>query len=134
MSSDARRAPVHNRVVLAMLASRAHRLLPSSIVGLRVTGVRSRRVLTFPVMAAPLGGRFVVYPGHPERKKWWRNVASTTSVGLLVGGAWRAATATVLRPGDPGHEQAAEAYLRRWPRVTRVRSDPLVVIVAGDRH
>lgn len=131
MSTRKQRSPLHNRVVLAVLASPARRLLPSSLVGLRVTGLRSSRVLTFPVMAAPLGDRLVVYPGHPERKRWWHNISSATPVGLLAEGRWQRASATLLGADEAGHDEAAQAYLRRWPKVTAVRSHPLVVI---DNH
>jgi hypothetical protein len=106
----------HNRVVLAVLASPAHRLLDRSLVGLRVRGVVSGIEFSLPAQYARADIGLVVVPGHAERKRWWRNLRRPAPVEVLVAGRWRPGTAQVLRPGDERYDAVA-TYRRRWRRV-----------------
>lgn len=118
---------VHGPVFLAVLSSPAHRLLGKSMVGLRVRGVSSGVVFALPVMYAEDDGGLVVLPGHPETKRWWRNLRRTAEVSLLVDGDWRPGSGSLLEPGDDGYDRALATYRRRWPRIT-VGAGPLVRI------
>jgi hypothetical protein len=124
--------PLRHRLVLALVASRlvhpADRDGNGALIGLCVTGARTGRRFRFPVAAARPGPlRLVVLPGHPERKTWWRNLASRPELEVLVDGRWQQASAVVLRCGDPGWEATRAAYAHRFPGV-RTSGEPLVRI------
>jgi hypothetical protein len=111
-------APAQNRLVLGVLASPFRGRLDSRLVGLSVRGRSSGRSYRFPVQYAVDSHGLVVVPGHAERKAWWRNLrAPATPVAVLWGGGWEPGAADLLRPGDPGYEEALATYTRRWPRL-----------------
>ncbi len=119
--------PVRHQTMLRALAWRA---APAQAgwTGLTVTGRRTGRQFSFPVMAAPLGHTsLVVLPGRPDHKTWWRNLDPSAEVGVLDEGSWRIARARLLRPGSLDFSVARSAYVARWPRV-RVGAGPLVVL------
>jgi hypothetical protein len=120
--------PVHNAMVLRLLGSRAHRMLDRSLVGLRVVGTVTGVVRELPVQYAADGDGIVVLPGHPDGKKWWRNLRGGAEVTVLLGGRWSAGYGVVLSPGDAGYAAAAETYRRRWPRARLPEGQPLVRI------
>lgn len=119
-------APAVDRLVLLLLASGGRGLLDSSTMGLRVWGAVSGRPFTLPVQYAHHEGGFVVLPGRPETKRWWRNLQEPAAVEILLGGRWSAAHARVLRPDDPGYAAAAKAYRARLRRARMAPDDPLV--------
>jgi hypothetical protein len=54
--------------------------------------VRGRRTGTWhelPVQYAVDDGALLVFPGHPERKSWWRNVTAGAEVHVLTHGSWQ---------------------------------------------
>ncbi len=120
--------PPHNRVVLGILGSRAHRLAGGSLLGLRVRGTRTGRHFAFPVAYAQASGLLVVFPGRPDTKCWWRNLVTPTEVGVLRDGRWSWGYAELVRPDDPGYEQAVTTYRRRRPGVRIPSGAPMVVI------
>ena len=122
------RAPLHNRVLIRLLRSRLHRLVDSSVVALRVRGVVTGSLHEFPVIYAVDSTGYVVYPGRPDTKRWWRNLRRPAQVSLLHGGCWQGAIGVLLRPGAPGYEGALHAYHRRWPKVIIRPTDALVHI------
>ena len=122
---------VAGRVVLRLLESPARGVLPG-VVGLQVTGRRTGLSHRLPVQAALHGDAFVVVPGHPATKQWWRNLEGGAPVLLLDDGEWQERSATLRRPGQPGHAEAREAYRQRWPRVPV--DGPLVVLEPADRE
>lgn len=118
--------PVRHQTMLRALAWRA---APArgGWTGLSVTGRRTGRRLSFPVMAAPLGDTsLVILPGHPERKSWWRNLGPGCEVAVLDGGTWRDARARLLSPGTMEFSVARSAYDARWPHL---RVDPRLLVV-----
>ncbi len=127
-------SPAHNRVVLAVLGSPAHRLLDRSLVGLRMRGVASGAEFTLPVMYTADDAGLVVVPGHPERKRWWLNLRHASPVHALLDGRWRTGTAELLESGDDGYDQAVATYRRRWPRVRDLDTGPVVRIRLGQRR
>ena len=111
-------APPQNRLVLDVLASPFRGRLDSRLVGLSVRGRKSGSSYRFPVQYAVDSHGLVVVPGHAERKSWWTNLwMPGTPVSVLWGGDWEPGAADLLRPGDPGYDEAFTTYTRRWPRL-----------------
>lgn len=130
MSTSARRRGVSawNKVLIAVLGTRAHVLLDSSLIGLRVRGRVSGRVIELPVSFAADVDAAVVLPGRAEGKRWWRNLRRPAPVEVLHGGEWFPAVGRVLRPEDAGFADALALYVARWPRVRTSDVSRLVVI------
>lgn len=120
--------PLVNRVVLA-LVERQRFGLHGRIVGLRVRGRRTGRVLTFPVQYAATGEDLVVAPGHADRKTWWRNLRGPgTPVEVLLDGQWVAASAELVSAGEHGYEEAVAEYRLRWQHSGPNVWEPIVVL------
>lgn len=120
--------PLVNRVVLALVA-RQRLGLHRRLVGLRVRGRRTGRVLTFPVQYAATGEDLVVAPGHADRKSWWRNLRDAgTPVQVLLDGQWVAASAELVTAGDHGYEEAVAAYRLRGQHSGPSVWEPIVVL------
>lgn len=125
--------PLANRVALA-LVGRQRLGLHRRLVGLRVRGRRTGRVLTFPVQYAVTGDDLVVAPGHADRKTWWRNLADAgTPVEVLLEGRWVAASAELVSAGEHGYEEAVAAYRLRWPHSGPNVWEPVVVLHGARR-
>lgn len=122
------RLPQGNAVVLAVLRSRAHRLLSGSAIELRYTGRRSGRQYVLPVQYAGAGDSLVVRPQHWQHATWWRNFRTPQPVTVRLAGQLREGTARVVEPDDPQWEPARQGYVSRWPRSARSGPGPLVVI------
>jgi hypothetical protein len=117
------------RIIVALLGS-GHRFgVPRGLIGLRVRGNRTGTWHSFPVMAARDGTTFVVLPGNPDRKRWWRNVVRPSAVEICRSGVWEPAEAWVLTADDLTYPAALAAYRRRYPRVEVPSRAPLVRIV-----
>jgi hypothetical protein len=78
--------PTRNRVVLWLMRSPAHRALDGSLVAPQVRGAVTGRPFHFPVQYAGDGDSLVILPGHPETKRWWRNVSQPAHVDVLLRG------------------------------------------------
>ena len=126
------KAPLHNRMLIRLLRSRLHRLVDGSVVALRVRGVVTGSVHELPVSYAVDATGYVVYPGRPDTKKWWRNLRRPAQVSLLHGGGWQVARGVLLRPGDPGYEGALHAYQQRWPKGPISPVEALVHVVVTE--
>ncbi|MBM7804461.1 deazaflavin-dependent oxidoreductase (nitroreductase family) [Geodermatophilus bullaregiensis] len=120
--------PQGNAVVLAVLRSRAHRLLSASAIELRYLGRRSGRQYAVPVQYARAGGHLVVWPQHWQRSTWWRNFRTPQPVTVRLTGRLHEGTARVVDPDDPQWRSARQTYAARWPRMARRVTGPLVVI------
>ncbi len=103
-----------NVFVRAYIRSVLGRPLGRSLVLLRLSGRVSGRTIELPVQYAPAPDAIVVFPGHPERKKWWRNLRSPAPVQVFVHGRWMQGRGLALAPGDPGFREAEAAYHARW--------------------
>lgn len=120
--------PLVNRAVLA-LVGRKRLGLHRRLVGLRVRGRRTGRVLTFPVQYAVTGDDLVVVPGHADRKTWWRNLRSPgTQVEVLIAGRWVSASAELVTAGEHGYEEAVAAYRHRWQHAGPNVWEPIIVL------
>jgi F420H(2)-dependent quinone reductase len=120
--------PQGNAIVLAVLRSRAHRLLSATAIELRYIGRRSRREYVLPVQYAQAGEQLVVRPQHWQRATWWRNFRTPQPVTVRLAGRLRDGTARVVESRDPRWESARQAYTARWPRSTPRATGPLVLI------
>jgi deazaflavin-dependent oxidoreductase (nitroreductase family) len=120
--------PPGNAVVLAVLRSRAHRLLSATAIELRYTGRRSGRQYVLPVQYAGAGDHLVVWPQHWQHSTWWRNFRTPQPVTVRLTGRLHEGTARVVDPGDPQWQSARQTYTTRWPRMARRATGPLVVM------
>ena len=93
--------PQGNAVVLAVLRSRAHRLLSGSAIELRYTGRRSGRQYALPVQYARADDHLVVRPQRWEHATWWRNFRTPQPVTVRLAGRLRDGTPHVGESGDP---------------------------------
>jgi len=118
----------HNRVILGLLRSPAHRLLDRSLVALRIRGAATGAQFELPVMYAADRAGLLVVPGQPETKRWWRNLRRPAPVDLLHRGRWVPAIGTLLQPGEEGRDDTLAAYRSRWPRVRLPDTQPVVRI------
>jgi deazaflavin-dependent oxidoreductase (nitroreductase family) len=123
-----RRLPQGNPIVLAVLRSRAHRLLSGAAIELRYVGRRSGREFVLPVEYARLGEHLVVRPQGAESKTWWRNFLTDWPVTVRLAGRVHRGTARVVNPEDAKWEQVRAAYAARWKRREVRPSEPFVVI------
>ncbi|SFP77048.1 protein of unknown function [Geodermatophilus dictyosporus] len=129
-----RRARVHlkmpqgNAIVLAVLRSRAHRLLSGSAIELRYVGRRSGRQYVLPVQYASAGDHLVVWPQHWQRATWWRNFRTPQPATVRLTGRPHEGVARVVDPGDPQWHAARQTYAMRWPRMAPHVTGPLVLI------
>jgi hypothetical protein len=130
MGTSARRLGTSacNGLVIALLGTPVHVLLDRSLIGLRLRGRVSGRLIELPVSFAASADAAVVVPGSAERKRWWRNLRLPTPVEVLHGGEWFPSVGRVLQPGDRGFADALSLYVERWPRVRTSDVSCLVVI------
>lgn len=106
-----------NPFVRAILRSRAHRLLSSSLAVLEYEGRRTRTRHAIPVVYAEDGGSIIALAANPERKQWWRTFREPSPATLLVRGEHREVVGRVL---DGAERRAAlRAYLALRPRAAR---------------
>ena len=75
-----------NSLVLRLIESPAHRLLPDALTEISYTGHISGRAIRLPAQSVADGHRFLVVAGRPESKRWWRNFRSPRSARLVRGG------------------------------------------------
>jgi deazaflavin-dependent oxidoreductase (nitroreductase family) len=115
--------------VLAVLRSRAHRLLSGMALELLYTGRRSGRAYALPVQYAADGDQVVVWPQAGERAVWWRNFREPASVTVRLAGRLRGGTAVAIGKGEPGWDDARRLYGTRWRRAAARMTGPLVVIL-----
>ena len=99
--------------------------------------------MTFPVQYAAAGGDLIVFPGHFERKQWWRNLLEPEPVEVLLSGARRTGTGRWLSAAPGPCDRALQQYIQRFPRARRAvdgareeaqrrrMSVPVVVITLG---
>ena len=121
-----------SRAVLALLASSHPSGLQRALIGLGVRGRVSGRRYRFPVQYAVAPGGLAVLPGRPERKTWWRNLATTpTIVEVLREGVWAPASARLVEPEEPAYQRVLAAYLERWPDTPAAPDQPVVLVRLG---
>jgi hypothetical protein len=120
--------PQGNSLMLAVLRSRAHRLVSGLVIELHYIGRRTGRKYALPVQYARTGDRLVVRPQQVRRSAWWRNFAEPTTVTVLIAGRIRRGTAHLIAAHEPAWERARDTYAARWRRSAQAITGPLVVI------
>jgi hypothetical protein len=119
-----------NRVVVGILRSGLHRVLSGVLVEIRYRGRRSGRWYSLPAQYATDEGRpdtVVVYPGHPDRKVWWRSFLEDAEAILVVRGVERRATGVIVDGGGADRRWAVDTYTHRFRKVRVPDGAPLVV-------
>jgi hypothetical protein len=100
-----------NLFVIGLLRSPLHRLASGSLILITYRGRSSGCRFTIPVMYAERDGTLTIFVGHPERKRWWRNLRGGAEVDVWLHGR------RVRRRADVVKDRAAvETYLDRYPR------------------
>jgi len=93
-----------NRVVnpgaTAILRSPLHGILSGSLALITVTGRKTGREYTFPVLYRQDGETVTIDVAWPRRKRWWRNLRGGAPIGLVLRGAERTGHAEVREDED----------------------------------
>lgn len=120
-----------NPIVRAVLLSRAHRLLSSTLVIVEYQGHRSGRPFRIPLRYAtsPDGG-LVAVAVQPEQKLWWRSFTERTSATLTLR-RQRIEVRGGLTDGE-ARERSLAVYVARYPRSAGVARDAAVVVFTPD--
>jgi F420H(2)-dependent quinone reductase len=100
-----------NLFVIGLLRSPLHRLASGSLLLLTYHARRSGRRFTVPVMYAEHDGTLTIFVGHPERKKWWRNLRGGAEVEVRLRGRHLMGHGAVV-----DDRAAVGTYLDRYPR------------------
>ena len=100
---------VGNPPLKLLLRSPAHRLASGRLCLISVTGRRSGRTFTFPVLYDRTGDTVRIEVGWPERKRWWRNLREEAPVELVLRGERRRGRA--VAHGDEKHGVTVEVAL-----------------------
>lgn len=112
-----------NRAVVAVLSSRAHRLLSKRICVVHYRGRRSGRPYLTPTQYAPYEDGFVIVVGKPDTKTWWRNFDSEGghAIEVLVRGAWNQLQGRVVTEDTDAELTTTllDAYLAHFPIAAR---------------
>jgi hypothetical protein len=103
-----------NLFVIGLLRSPLHRLASGSLLLITYRGRSSGRHFTIPVMYAEREGTLTVFVGHPEQKRWWRNVGGGAEVEVRLRGRRLRGQAEVVKDSA-----AVETYLDRYPRARK---------------
>ncbi len=119
-----------NPLLRPLLRSPLHGLASRALLLITYTGRRTGARHTIPVMYAQREAELLILVGHHERKRWWRNLADSAPVDVVLRGRRRHGTAWVLT-GEPARG-ALPAYLARFPRAAGAvgsRADVVMVRV-----
>lgn len=84
-----------NRAVASLLRSPLHGLLSRRLALITVTGRRSGREITLPVMYEQDGERLSIPVMWPQRKLWWRNLRDGATVRVRLRGRERTGHASL---------------------------------------
>lgn len=125
---------VFNPLVAAILRSPAHRLVSGALLLLTVTGRRSGRRFTFPVMYARDGADILVFVGMHAQKQWWRNLRGGAEVVARVRGDEAVWHAELLEGDREALAAPLAAYLRRFPKAEGTVGDEVVMVRLSHRE
>lgn len=124
---------VFNPIVAAILRSPAHRLLSGALLLITVTGRRSGRQFTFPVMYAADGDDLLIFVGMHEQKQWWRNLRGGARVTVRVRGREERRDAELLTGDRQSLAEPLAVYLRRFPKAGDAVTDEVVMVRLAHR-
>ena len=99
-----------NPIVTPLLRSPLHWLCSGTLALLTVTGRKTGRRHTFPIMYVRDGATIAIVAGWASKKRWWKNVVGGADVELLIRGkpVRGRATALVDDPIERGNITASE--------------------------
>ncbi len=113
-----------NPIVRPILLSRFHRLLSGFLLLISVTGRKSGKRHTFPVMYARDGADIVIVAGWASNKRWWKNLIGGGEVTLRVAGETVDGCGTALVDRSAERGRALRAYLTRYPAAKKTVGAP----------
>jgi hypothetical protein len=102
-----------NSLVLRLINSSAHRLLPGGLTEISYTGSVSGKAIRLPAQSVADGRRFLVVAGRPEHKRWWRSFRRPRLAGLVRGGRRYDVIGQVLSGSE--RDDAMAKYLAAHP-------------------
>lgn len=113
-----------NPGVRTLVRHRPHGRLARAVALLSYQGTVSGRSFTLPVeYAKDSGGRYLIVPGEPEHKTWWKNFRTPMTVGLLAAGSQITGQAELIT--EPAERRGAlAAYFGRFPAAARMQHLP----------
>jgi deazaflavin-dependent oxidoreductase (nitroreductase family) len=118
-----------NLFVIGLLCSPFHRLASGSLLLITYVGRRSGRAFTIPVMYAEREGTLTIFVGHPERKRWWRNLHGGAKVEVRLRGRRLRGHAEIVEDSE-----AVGSYLERYPKARtaiQAAESPMFIRVAA---
>jgi len=104
-----------NVVVGPLLRSPLRGLVSGSLLLVTVTGRKTGRRFTFPVLYAKDGRDIVIVAGWASKKTWWKNVIGGADVELLIGTETVRGRATAFVDDPVERGRGLRAYLKRFP-------------------
>ena len=107
--------PLLLRLLLGRLGARVGRRLAVGYRGRR-TGRRHDLVVQY---ARDGTDRVWIVPGHPDRKRWWRNLVDPAPVDLWLAGREAHGTAVVTTERDEAFDHGFGTYLGTFPGAGR---------------
>ena len=102
-----------NELVLRLIESPVHRLLPSDLTEISYTGPVSGRSIRLPAHSVLDGSRFLVVAGRPDGKRWWRSFRHPHPARLVRGGHRYNVIGEIL--AGPQRASALDTYLTANP-------------------
>ena len=100
-----------NLFVIGLLRSPFHHLASGSLLLITSHARPSGRRFTIPAMYAEHDGAVTIFVGHPERKRWWRNLRGGAEVEVRLRGRHLMGHGAVV-----DDRAAVGTYLDRYPR------------------
>ncbi|MFN7951421.1 MAG: nitroreductase family deazaflavin-dependent oxidoreductase [bacterium] len=113
-----------NPVVRPILRSRFHRVLSGFLLLVTVTGRKTGKRHTFPVMYARDGADIVIVAGWASKKRWWKNLIGGGDVTVQMAGETLPGRGTTLVDATAERGRTLRAYLTRFPAAVRTVGAP----------
>jgi deazaflavin-dependent oxidoreductase (nitroreductase family) len=115
---------VVNPGMRTLIRHRPHGRMANAVALLSYQGRVSGRSFTIPVeYARDADGRYVIVPGEPEHKTWWKNFRTPMTVRVLAAGSQVTGQAELI--AEPAERSDALAvYFRRFPAAARMQHLP----------
>lgn len=113
-----------NPVVRPILRSRFHRVLSGFLLLVTVTGRKTGKRHTFPVLYARDGADIVIVAGWASKKRWWKNLIGGGDVTVQMAGETLPGRGTTLVDATAERGRTLRAYLTRFPAAVRTVGAP----------
>jgi len=113
-----------NPGVRTLVRHRPDGRLARAVALLSYQGRVSGRSFTIPVeYAKDADGRYVIVPGEPEHKAWWKNFRTPMTVRVLAAGSQVTGQAELIADSAERRDALA-VYFRRFPAAARMQRLP----------